>query len=175
MWRGAQRSWDGVARTLGASSYNEVFFATLGWRFHFLIGNLTVLRRTGFFRLVQAMWDIRLRLSGDPELWAARLWSALRTPASIASIGCSTGPWPTRLIWLCSAKMVSSNAGTRMNTAKQDVAHLLNKLPDDCSVEDIQYHLYVLEKVRRGLEDAQANGTLSQQEVDSRLSKWLTE
>ena len=62
-----------------------------------------------------------------------------------------------------------------MNTAKQDVAHLLNKLPDDCSVEDIQYHLYVLEKVRRGLEDAQANGTLSQQEVDSRLSKWLTE
>jgi hypothetical protein len=62
-----------------------------------------------------------------------------------------------------------------MSTAKQDVEVLLNKLPDDCSVEDIQYHLYVLDKVRRGLEDARTNGTLSQEEVESRLSKWLTE
>ena len=63
----------------------------------------------------------------------------------------------------------------RMGTPKQDVELLLNKLPDDCSVEDIQYHLYVLDKIRRGLEDARVNGTLSQEEVESRLSKWLTE
>lgn len=62
-----------------------------------------------------------------------------------------------------------------MTTAKQDVEHLLNRLPDSSSVEDIQYHLYVLDKVRRGLEDARVNGTLSQEEVESRLSKWLTE
>jgi hypothetical protein len=62
-----------------------------------------------------------------------------------------------------------------MSTAKQDVESLLNKLPDTCSVEDIQYHLYVLDKVRRGLEDALVNGTLSQEEVETRLSKWLTE
>ncbi len=62
-----------------------------------------------------------------------------------------------------------------MSTAKQDVELLLNKLPDDCSVEDIQYHLYVLDKVRRGLEDARVNGTLSQEEVESHLSKWLAE
>jgi hypothetical protein len=62
-----------------------------------------------------------------------------------------------------------------MSTTKQDVEHPLNKLPDDASVEDIQYHLYVLDKVRRGLEDARVNGTLSQAEVEGRLSKWLTE
>jgi hypothetical protein len=62
-----------------------------------------------------------------------------------------------------------------MSTAKQDVESLLNKLPDTCSVEEIQYHLYVLDKVRRGLEDALVNGTLSQEEVETRLSKWLTE
>jgi hypothetical protein len=62
-----------------------------------------------------------------------------------------------------------------MSTAKQDVESLLNKLPENSSVEDIQYHLYVLDKVRRGLEDARANGTLSQKEVETRLSKWLTE
>jgi hypothetical protein len=62
-----------------------------------------------------------------------------------------------------------------MSNAKQEVEQLLNKLPDDCSVEDIQCHLYVLDKVRRGLEDARLNGTLSQQEVEIRLSQWLTE
>jgi hypothetical protein len=62
-----------------------------------------------------------------------------------------------------------------MSTAKQDVESLLHKLPEDSSVEDIQYHLYVLDKVRRGLEDARINGTLSQEEVEARLTKWLTE
>jgi hypothetical protein len=62
-----------------------------------------------------------------------------------------------------------------MSTAKQDVERLLDKLPDDCSLEDVQYHLYVLEKVRRGLEDARVNGTLSEEEVEARLSKWLPE
>ena len=60
-------------------------------------------------------------------------------------------------------------------TAKQEVESLLQKLPDDCSLEDIQYHLYVLEKVRSGLEDARTNGTISQDEAESRLSKWLSE
>ena len=62
-----------------------------------------------------------------------------------------------------------------MSTPKHDVEMLLQKLPENSSVEDIQYHLYVLDKVRRGLEDARTNGTLSQEEVESRLSQWLTE
>jgi len=61
-----------------------------------------------------------------------------------------------------------------MSTAKHDVEQLLNKLPDDCSVEGIQYHLYVLDKVRRGLEDARVNGTIPQEEAETRLSNWLT-
>jgi hypothetical protein len=62
-----------------------------------------------------------------------------------------------------------------MRTVKQDVESLLKRLPDNVSVEDLQYHLYVLDKVRRGLEDARVNGTLSQEEVESRFGKWLTE
>ena len=62
-----------------------------------------------------------------------------------------------------------------MMTAKQEVQSLLNRLPDACSLEDIQYHLYVLEKVRRGLEDARDNGAISQQEAETRLKKWLIE
>ncbi len=62
-----------------------------------------------------------------------------------------------------------------MSTVKQDVESLLKRLPDDVSVEDIQYHLYVLDKVRRGIEDASVNGTLTQAEVGSRFGRWLAE
>jgi predicted CopG family antitoxin len=62
-----------------------------------------------------------------------------------------------------------------MSTAKEEVQELLRKLPDDCSLEDVQYHLYVIEKIRNGLEVARAQGTISQEEVERRLSKWLTE
>ena len=44
-----------------------------------------------------------------------------------------------------------------------------------CTLEDIQYHLYVLEKVRRGLSEAQEQGSIPQSEVEARLSQWLTE
>jgi hypothetical protein len=60
-----------------------------------------------------------------------------------------------------------------MSTAKQEVESLLSKLPDDCSLEDIQYHLYVIEKVRNGLEAADSQ--VSQGEVERRVGKWLTE
>ena len=61
-----------------------------------------------------------------------------------------------------------------MSTAKQEVEALLSKLPDDCSIEDIQYHLYVIEKVRKGLEAADNHGTV-QEEVEKQLGKWVTE
>ncbi|MEH2059801.1 MAG: hypothetical protein V7K97_27325 [Nostoc sp.] len=60
-----------------------------------------------------------------------------------------------------------------MNTTKEKVQSLLNQLPDDCSIEDIQYHLYVIEKVSRGLEVADTEGAIAQGEVEERLSKWL--
>ncbi len=62
-----------------------------------------------------------------------------------------------------------------MSSAKQQVESLLHKLPENCSLEDIQYHLYVLDKVRHGLEDAKQQGTISQDDVEKRLSQWLTE
>jgi hypothetical protein len=62
-----------------------------------------------------------------------------------------------------------------MSNVKEQVESLLHKLPDNCSVEDIQYHLYVLDKVRRGLDDARLQGTISQKEAQQRLSEWLAE
>lgn len=60
-----------------------------------------------------------------------------------------------------------------MNTIKAEITSLLDKLPDDCTFEDVQYHLYVLEKVQRGLEVADTQGALTQAQVESRLGQWL--
>ncbi|HEV7684861.1 MAG TPA: hypothetical protein VGO68_22310 [Pyrinomonadaceae bacterium] len=57
-----------------------------------------------------------------------------------------------------------------MATGKQEVESLLKKLPDDCSLEDVQYHLYVIEKVRHGLEVADTQGTLTQEEAESQIT-----
>jgi hypothetical protein len=42
------------------------------------------------------------------------------------------------------------------------------------AVEDVQYHIYVLEKIHRGEDHAEKEGTLSQDEVEKRLSKWIS-
>lgn len=62
-----------------------------------------------------------------------------------------------------------------MSAAKQEVQSLLKKLPDDCSLEDVQYHLYVIEKVHRGVQAASDNGSVSQDNAEQRLAKWITE
>jgi len=63
--------------------------------------------------------------------------------------------------------------GVIMGTAKEEVRKLLDQLPEDSSYEDIQYHIYVREKIQRGLEDVEAGRTLSQEEVEQRMARWL--
>jgi predicted transcriptional regulator len=60
-----------------------------------------------------------------------------------------------------------------MRSAKQEVSKLLDTLPEDCSLEDIQYHLYVLQKVDLGLKDGKTGRTYTPQEVEKRMMKWL--
>lgn len=60
-----------------------------------------------------------------------------------------------------------------MGTAKDEIRELLESLPDDASLEDIQYHLYVRQKVHKGLEAAEQGRTLTHEEVVRRMSRWL--
>jgi hypothetical protein len=57
-----------------------------------------------------------------------------------------------------------------VHTIKDDVHALLAKLLDDCTLEDVQYHLYVLGKIRRDIERTESEGTISQEEVERRLA-----
>ena len=60
-----------------------------------------------------------------------------------------------------------------MQTAKEQVIDLLNQLPDDSTLEEIQYHLYVRQKIQRGLHDVDQGNVKSQDEVENRMKKWL--
>lgn len=60
-----------------------------------------------------------------------------------------------------------------MKTAKDEVREMLEELPDEASLEDIQYHIYVRQKIRRGLEAEREGKTLTHEEVTHRMSRWL--
>lgn len=60
-----------------------------------------------------------------------------------------------------------------MSTAKEEVQKILEQIPDDSSLEDIQYHIYVREKIEKGLKDIEEGRVLSQEEVEQRMSRWL--
>ena len=58
-------------------------------------------------------------------------------------------------------------------TAKDEVRALLEKLPDDASLNDIQYHIYVRQKVERGLEAIRQGNVIPQEEIEKRMARWL--
>jgi len=60
-----------------------------------------------------------------------------------------------------------------MSTAKEEVRKILDQIPEDASFEDIQYHIYVCQKIEHGLRDIEENRIFSQEEVERRMSKWL--
>lgn len=64
---------------------------------------------------------------------------------------------------------------TWMGNPKEEVQRLLETLPDEASFEDIHYHIYVQEAIRRGREAADRGELLDQDEVEKRMSKWLGE
>lgn len=57
---------------------------------------------------------------------------------------------------------------------KDEVAEMIHHLPEDASIEDIQYHLYVLEKIRKGQESIRDGKGISHEDAKIRLSKWIT-
>jgi len=62
-----------------------------------------------------------------------------------------------------------------MNSAKEEVKSLLDKLSDECTLEDVQYHLYVVEKIQKGIKRAQNGNTVSQSDVEKEFSQWTTQ
>ena len=61
-----------------------------------------------------------------------------------------------------------------MKSLKQNVEQMIRSLPDDSTVEDIQYHLYVLDKIQKGQQAIRDGQGISHEEAKARLSKWIS-
>ncbi len=55
---------------------------------------------------------------------------------------------------------------------KEEVIQLIEKMPDDCTVEDILYELYLKQEVDKGLQDIKEGRVVKHEEVEQRMSKW---
>ena len=55
--------------------------------------------------------------------------------------------------------------------AKQQVRELLDRLPDDCSLDDVLYHLYVVRSIEKGLAEADSGRVIPHTEVAEALRR----
>ena len=60
-----------------------------------------------------------------------------------------------------------------MSTVKKEVIKIIKSLPEDCTLEEIQYHLYVRQKVERGIKAIDEGQTVSQAEAENKVREWL--
>ena len=58
---------------------------------------------------------------------------------------------------------------------KQAARRLVDRLDDDASFEDIQYELYVVQQIERGLQEVEEGRTVSHTEARAHLSRWLSD
>ena len=62
-----------------------------------------------------------------------------------------------------------------MATAKDQVRQLLDSLPDDASLEDVQYSIYVRERIERARKEASEGKLVDEDEIERRMRRWLEE
>ncbi len=60
-----------------------------------------------------------------------------------------------------------------MKSARKEVRKILDQIPDDASLEDIQYHIYICQKIERGLQDMDDGRVLSREQVEKQMSRWI--
>jgi predicted transcriptional regulator len=57
--------------------------------------------------------------------------------------------------------------------SKQAVLRMIERMPEEASVEDIMYELYFRQRVDRGLRELAAGKTVSHDQVKRSVAKWL--
>ena len=62
-----------------------------------------------------------------------------------------------------------------MANTKEEIRKILDALPDDATWEDVQYSIYVRERVERGKAEAAEGKLIDQDQVETRMKRWLDE
>ena len=59
-----------------------------------------------------------------------------------------------------------------MENLKQRVITIFKKLPDNATIEDMMYRLYVIEKIRKGKEAIKDGKAISVDDLKKEIEKW---
>lgn len=59
-------------------------------------------------------------------------------------------------------------------TTKELVIQMIERMSDEATVPDIMAELYIRQKIDAGLKQLDEGRSLSQEEVEQRLGKWLS-
>jgi len=70
-------------------------------------------------------------------------------------------------------KLVAGCVGDEMKSVKNAVMGMIKELPGNATMEDIQYHLYVREKVEKGLLEVREGNTCDSGEIKRKMKRWL--
>ena len=62
---------------------------------------------------------------------------------------------------------------TTTNPLKEEVISLIKELPEDITLDDIIYHLYVKQKLLKAKEDIAQGRTYSHEQVKDMAEKWF--
>ncbi len=55
---------------------------------------------------------------------------------------------------------------------KADVLRMIEGLPEDATVEDIQFELYLIAKAERGLQDLDEGRFVTHEQVKAKVAEW---
>lgn len=61
-----------------------------------------------------------------------------------------------------------------MQTAKQVAMEVISSLPDDCTLDDISYRLYLRRKLDRSATDIEDGRTHTKQQAQEIVRSWFT-
>ena len=68
--------------------------------------------------------------------------------------------------------MVTDLGGIDM-TVKEQVLEVITRMPDDSTLDDIGYELYVMESVQKGLDELDRGEYLTHEQAKEKLQKWV--
>jgi len=59
-----------------------------------------------------------------------------------------------------------------MQPVKQEALNTIGQLPDDVDMNEIMYRLYVIDKIRKGLQAVEDGQTISHEDVKKEIETW---
>jgi len=59
-----------------------------------------------------------------------------------------------------------------MLVTREEVFNIVNGIPNQIDIEELIYKLYVLEKIKKGIDSADKNETITIEELEKDIKKW---